>query len=110
VHAELHDQGRVCGCKRVARLMREQGLVARHARHRTTTTHANPDAHFAPNLLKRDFSAKAPNTKWVADTTFIWTAQGWLYLAVVLDLYSRMSGDDLQPFTSPFRSRQHVYE
>lgn len=90
VHAELHDQGMVCGCKRVARLMREQGLVARHARRRTTTTHADPGAHFAPNLLKRDFSASEANTKWVADTTFIWTAQGWLYLAVVLDLYSRM--------------------
>lgn len=90
VHAELHDRGMVCGCKRVARLMHEQGLVARHARHRTTTTHADPKAQFAPNLLKRDFSASEPNTKWVADTTFIWTAQGWLYLAVVLDLYSRM--------------------
>ncbi len=44
----------------------------------------------APNLLERDFSADQPNTKWVADTTYIWTAEGWLYLAVVLDLFSRM--------------------
>lgn len=44
----------------------------------------------APNLLQRDFSADEPNTKWVADTTYIWTAEGWLYLAVVLDLFSRL--------------------
>lgn len=44
----------------------------------------------APNLLQRDFSADQPNAKWVADTTYIWTAEGWLYLAVVLDLFSRM--------------------
>lgn len=44
----------------------------------------------APNLLQRDFSANAPNRKWVVDTTYLWTAEGWLYLAVVLDLFSRM--------------------
>ncbi|GHO68252.1 hypothetical protein KSC_071440 [Ktedonobacter sp. SOSP1-52] len=59
-------------------------------RHRTVTTHSDPEARVAPNLLQRDFSAEQPNTKWVADTTSIWTAEGWLYLAVVLDLFSRM--------------------
>src|SRR5689334_3430396 len=49
-----------------------------------------PDAQVAPNLLQRDFSAAEPNKKWVADTTYIWTAEGWLFLAVVLDLFSRM--------------------
>lgn len=90
VHAELQAQGIKCARKRVARLMREQGLFAKRPRHRTVTTHSNPEAQVAPNLLQRDFSAEQPNTKWVADTTYIWTAEGWLYLAVVLDLFSRM--------------------
>src|SRR6266851_5868078 len=79
-----------CARKRVARLMREQGLFAKRPRHRTMTTHSEPDAQVAPNLLQRDFSADQPNKKWVADTTYIWTQEGWLYLAVVLDLFSRM--------------------
>jgi len=90
IHAELHAQGIHCAQKRVARLMREQGLFAQRPRHRTVTTKSEPDALVAPNLLQRDFSADQPNTKWVADTTYIWTAEGWLYLAVVLDLFSRM--------------------
>ena len=90
VHAELHAQGIHCARKRVARLMREQGLFAKRPRHRTITTQNEPDAQVAPNLLQRDFSAQAPNSKWVADTTYIWTAEGWLFLAVVLDLFSRM--------------------
>ncbi len=90
VHAELRAQGIHCARKRVARLMREQGLFAQRPRHRTITTKSEPGAQVAPNLLQRDFSADQPNTKWVADTTYIWTAEGWLYLAVVLDLFSRM--------------------
>jgi transposase InsO family protein len=90
VHAELQAQGIRCARKRVARLMREQGLFAQRPRHRTVTTQSEPDAQVAPNLLQRDFTAEQPNIKWVADTTYIWTAEGWLYLAVVLDLFSRM--------------------
>ncbi len=90
VHAELQAQGIKCARKRVARLMREQGLFAQRPRHRTITTKSEPGAQVAPNLLQRDFSADRPDTKWVADTTYIWTAEGWLYLAVVLDLFSRM--------------------
>src|SRR5436305_466734 len=75
---------------RVARLMREQGLFAQRPRHRTVTTKSQSGAQVAPNLLQRDFSADQPDKKWVADTTYIWTAEGWLYLAVVLDLFSRM--------------------
>ena len=78
VHAELQAQGITCGRKRVARLMREQGLAARKAAHRTVTTHSDPDAQVAPNLLQRDFHADKPDTKWVADTTYIWTTEGWL--------------------------------
>jgi putative transposase len=83
VHAELQAQGIHCARKRVARLMREQGLFAKRPRHRTITTRSEPDAQVAPNLLQRDFRADQPNTKWVADTTYIWTAEGWLFLAVV---------------------------
>jgi putative transposase len=90
VHAELHAQGLPCARKRVARLMREQGLFAKRPRHRTVPTQSEPGAQVAPNLLQRNFSADQPNTKWVADTTYIWTAEGWLYLAVVLDLFSRL--------------------
>ena len=90
IHAELQAQGMHCARKRVARLMREQELFAQRPRHRTITTKSEPGAQVAPNLLQRDFSADEPNTKWVADTTYIWTAEGWLYLAVVLDLFSRM--------------------
>ncbi len=92
VHAELQAQGITCARKRVARLMRDQGLCAKRPRHRTVTTQSDPEAQAAPNLLQRDFSSEQPNTKWVADTTYIWTAEGWLYLAVVLDLFSRMAG------------------
>jgi putative transposase len=73
VHAELHAQGVHCARKRVARLMREQGLFAQRPRHCTVTTQSKPGAQVAPNLLQRDFSADEPNTKWVADTTYIWT-------------------------------------
>src|SRR5947209_6843667 len=76
--------------KQVDQLMRGQGLFARRLRHRTVTTRSEPGGQVAPNLLQRDFSADQPNAKWVADTTYIWTAEGWLYLAVVLDLFSRM--------------------
>jgi putative transposase len=92
VHAELQAQGISCGRKRVARLMREQGLAARRPRHRTITTRSDPGAQVAPNLLERDCHADEPDTKWVADSTYIWTAEGWLYLAVVLDLFSRLVG------------------
>ncbi len=88
--AELQAQGISCGRKRIARLMREQELVARKPRHRTITTHSDLGAQVAPNLLQRDFHSAQPDSKWVADTTSIWTAEGWLNLAVVLDLFSRM--------------------
>ncbi len=78
VHAELQAQGISCARKRVARLMREQGLAARKPRHHTITSHSDPSAQVAPNLLQGDFHAQEPDTKWVADTTSIWTAEGWL--------------------------------
>jgi putative transposase len=89
IHAELRDQGIIVSRKRVARLMRERGLSACRRRHRTITTHSMPGARVAPNLLNQEFTATRPNEKWTGDITAIWTYEGWLYLAVVLDLYSR---------------------
>jgi putative transposase len=89
IHAELRDQGICVSRKRVARLMREQGLSACRRRHRTITTKSEPGARVVPNLLNQEFTASRPNEKWTGDITAIWTYEGWLYLAVVLDLYSR---------------------
>ena len=89
IQVELREQGISISRKRVARLMREQGLSAARRRHRTITTHSEPGARVVPNLLNQEFSATRPNEKWTGDITAIWTYEGWLYLAVVLDLYSR---------------------
>ena len=89
VHAELQAQGIKCARKRVARLMRELELAARRRRHRSRTTRSDPSARVAPNRLDRDFTATRPNEKWTGDITAIWTYEGWLYLAAVLDLFSR---------------------
>jgi putative transposase len=90
VHAELRAQGIVCGKHRVARLMRQAGLRAVHKRRRCCTTDSQHSDPVAPNLLARDFTAPAPNRKWLTDITAIATAEGWLYLAVVLDVYARL--------------------
>ena len=89
VHAELKAAGERVGRKRVARLMREKKLAARTRRRFRTTTDSKHDFPIAPNVLERDFTASAPDRAWVTDITFVWTAQGWLYLAVILDLFSR---------------------
>jgi putative transposase len=87
---DLHDWGFGCSINRVARLMLVAGLKARHKRRRLPIDHGvRPECSIAPNLLAREFVATAPNQRWVADFTYIWTAEGWLYFAVVLDLYSR---------------------
>lgn len=86
----LLRQGEVCGRHRVARLMRKAHLVARRAAKRhPQTTRQCPGARTAPNLLNREFRASLPNQKWVGDITYIDTAEGWLYLASIIDLYSR---------------------
>lgn len=90
LHVVLHRQGVVCGHNRVARLMRVNRIVALTKRkYRPVTTRRQSGVVPAPNLLNQDFSATAPNQKWVTDFTFIETLEGWLYLAVVLDLFSR---------------------
>jgi transposase InsO family protein len=89
VHEELRRRGTRCGRKRVARLMRKDGLRAKTVRKFKATTKSDHDLPVAENLLNRDFTPDAPNKAWVADITYIWTGEGWLYLAIVLDLYSR---------------------
>jgi len=89
VHAELHARGETCSRKRVARLMKKAGIEAKMKKRFKVTTRANPKAKVAPNLLEQDFSATAPNQRWVADFTYVATGEGWLYVAIVLDLFSR---------------------
>jgi transposase InsO family protein len=89
VHAELRAKGLRVGKKRVARVMRENGLAARRKRRFRRTTDSNHDSPIAPNVLERNFDQEAPNKVWVTDVTYIFTAEGWLYLAVMLDLFSR---------------------
>lgn len=89
LYVELKEQGMSCSRRRVARLMREMGLSPHRPRHRMLTTRSNPSAPVAANLLNRDFLASRPNEKWSGDITAIWTVEGWLYLAAILDLFSR---------------------
>jgi transposase InsO family protein len=74
---------------RVGRLMRENGIVVERTRKFKATTDSNHTFNIAPNLLDRDFHAPEPNQKWAGDISYIWTREGWLYLAVILDLHSR---------------------
>lgn len=90
IHAALRNQGVKCGRKRVARLMRLHKMTGRKRQRRhPVTTQRDGNAVPAPNLLNQEFSAPAPNQKWVSDITYIETAEGWLYLAAILDLFSR---------------------
>lgn len=86
---ELKAAGIVAGRHRVARLMRQAGLKATVAPKFVVTTDSTHDLPVAENLLNRDFGAPEANVKWASDITYIWTQEGWLYLAVVLDLFSR---------------------
>ena len=87
---DLRAAGESCGHNRVARLMRLAGLQARQKRRRRGSTEQSfGTPAVAQNLLRRDFVAVRPNEKWVGDITYLWTAQGWLFLAAVMDLYSR---------------------
>lgn len=91
IYAELVDADVHVGRKRVARLMRAAGIVGCHRRkHKLGITQQNPNASAAPDLVDRKFTATAPNQLWVADVTYVPTVQGWLYLACVTDVYSRM--------------------
>jgi putative transposase len=90
VWRDLLAEGANCGLHRIERLMRSQGLKARPRRRRLPPDLGERQtAAVAPNVLDRTFAAPAPNRRWIADFTYIWTAEGWLYVAAVIDLFSR---------------------
>ena len=89
IHAELAAEGTPVSRKRVARVMREAGLAGVSRRKGARTTRRDPQARPAPDLVERRFEAEAPDRLWVADITYVPTAAGFLYLAVVLDVFSR---------------------
>ncbi len=89
IHKVLVKKGIQCSRKRVSRLMAKNQLKAEPQKRFKLTTTVDKKAAFAPNLLEQKFEAKGPNQKWVSDITYIWTLEGWLYLAVILDLFSR---------------------
>lgn len=89
VHREMRANGRRVGKKRIERIMRREGICARRKRRFRRTTDSNHPDPIAPNLLDRNFEVAMPNAAWVTDVTYVWTQQGWLYLATILDLYSR---------------------
>ena len=80
------------GRKRVARLMRQHGLCARRRRRFRITPDSDHELAIAPNVLARHFTVPAPDTAWVTDITYLWTQEGWLYLAVILDLFGISEG------------------
>ena len=95
---EIRDRGYPAGKDRVERLMKAHHIRARHKRRFKATTDSKHSLPVAPNLLNRNFTPSAPNQVWTADLTYIWTAEGWLYLAVVLDLFNReVVGWSLKP-------------
>ena len=89
ITTELRNRGFPAGKERVERLMRENGIRGRHKRRYKATTDSRHNLPAAPNLLNRNFTPTAPNRVWTAGLTYIWTDEGWLYLAVVLDLFNR---------------------
>jgi transposase InsO family protein len=89
IHAELRAEGYGCNHKRIERVMHQHGIRARQPRRFHRTTHVLPGLPVAPNRLNQEFHTSAPNQVWTADITYLDTAEGWLYLASVRDLYSR---------------------
>jgi putative transposase len=89
IHDELRSQGIRCSRKRIERLMKEMGIKAIHKRQFKVTTKSDHKYPVAQNILDRNFQADAPNQKWVADITYIRTFEDWMYLAAIMDLYSR---------------------
>jgi putative transposase len=89
IHGELQRRGKRHGKNRIVRLMRKDGLYSKTKRKFRVTTDSNHSQPVAPNLLNREFTPASANQAWVCDITYIWTAEGWLYLAIVMDLFSR---------------------
>ena len=94
----IYGRGVRVGKERVRKLMAQHGIRARHKRKYIATTNSNHDLPVAANLLERDFSPAAPNQVWTSDIRYVATAEGWLYLAVIIDLFSRqVVGWSMQP-------------
>ncbi|CAG0999053.1 Putative transposase InsK for insertion sequence element IS150 [Anaerolineae bacterium] len=89
IHFELNKKGKPCGRHRVARLMAKDGIAAKSHRRFRVTTRQREGAIASPDLLGREFVTECAHQVWVSDITYIWTTEGWLYLAVILDLFSR---------------------
>lgn len=89
VHQQLQQDGLFVGKRRIERAMRGMGLYARRPRCFRITTVADPSHPVQPNVLNRDFGASRPDQRWVTDISYVWTDEGWCYLAVILDLFSR---------------------
>ncbi len=89
IHSDLKADDHHVGRKRVARLMRAEGIEGQRKRRFRVTTDSGHSHPVAANVLQRDFTASAPDKVWVTDITYIWTREGWMYLAVILDLFSR---------------------
>lgn len=90
IHDKLKKQGVNVSGKRLARVMSEQGVRGKVKKKFVVTTDSDHPLEVAPNVLDRDFTARGPNQRWVGDITYLFTPEGWVYLAVVIDLYSRM--------------------
>ena len=89
VYRMLKGMGEKCSKSTVERLMRENGIRSKMRRKFKATTDSNHELPVAPNRVKRDFTAKAPNRLWVTDITYLWTNEGWLYLAAIIDVFTR---------------------
>jgi transposase InsO family protein len=89
IHRDLKEAGVRCGKNRVARIMRDAGIRSRTRKKFKATTNSKHDLPVAPNLLNQHFSVEAADSAWVGDITYVWTDEGWLYLATLLDLFNR---------------------
>ena len=89
IHRDLIDDGIRCGKNRVARIMRNAGIRSRSKKKFKVTTNSKHNFPVAPNLLNQKFKVAAPDRTWVGDITYVYTNEGWLYLAVLLDLFNR---------------------
>lgn len=89
IHAELSANGEICSVHRVAKLMKLAGIAAKTKKKFKATTDSRHKLPVAPNLIERNFAPQKANETWASDITYLWTDEGWLYLAVVMDLYSR---------------------
>jgi putative transposase len=89
IYHKLREGGRACSENRIAKIMRDNGIRAKTKRKFRVTTDSNHTSPVAENLLERQFEPKRPNAVWTSDITYVWTHEGWMFLAVVLDLFSR---------------------